>query len=395
MGDMGRRDVMRAAASVVGGLGASQVTTVAAASSLFPVASGGSIGRIWEEFCAEVAAAAQVLSRPMAPKGALDQVEGVRYLSRLTRGALEMAVESSDPDFPRFYQLSNEILKIGADNPDNLYAQANIAGDRVYRVTGSKGSVPYLSMGTKANRYATNGTMASTGEIDGKDLIYNDDGSFEIYISKARNGAKNWLPSSDDTTLLLIRQTFLDRNTEVAAQFHIEAVGDKKYPVPLTEENLSRALKQAAAFVNGTSKNFAEWTEMFMSRPNELLSWDQSFFQRAGGDPNIYYLHGYWNLQPNQAWILRTPIPACRMWNFQVDNWWMESLDYRTRPNVWTNSKRAKIGADGALTLVVSPKDLGFGTWIDTAGHSNGTALLRWIDAETHPEPRCEIVSIV
>lgn len=394
MEGIGRRDVMRAAATIAGGVGVSNLATATLVPDDSYAAVGLRAGRIWEEFCKEVAESAQVLNRQKAPKGALDQMEGLRYLSRLTRGALEMAVESSDPDFPRFYQLSNEILKIGADNPDNLYVQANIAGDRVYRISGTKGSVPYLSMGTKANRYAINGTMVSTGEIDGKDLICNDDGSFELYISKTRDGAKNWLSSSDDTTLLLIRQTFLDRNTEMPAQFHIEAIGDKKAPAPLTEENLSRALKLAAAFVKGTSKTFAEWTEMFMTRPNELLSWDQDFFQRAGGDPNIHYLHGYWELQPDQAWILRTPIPQCRMWNFQLDNWWMESLDYRTRPNVWTNPKKAKLDADGSLTLVVSPKDLGFGTWIDTAGHLNGTALLRWIAAKTHPEPRAEIIAI-
>lgn len=394
MSNIPRRGVIQAAGLALGGLGFANVGHAAALSLPGPSADQSNAIKIWEEFCKEIADTAQILNRPKAPTNTLDQLEGIRYLSRLTRGALEMAMESADTDFPRFYQLSNEILKIGADNPDNIYFNANISGSRTYRITGHKGTVPYLSFGTKANRYAIDGTMASTGELDGKDIIYNDDGTFELIVSAKRNGAKNWISTSDDTTLILVRQTFLDKSTEIPAQLKIETVDGPKVPSPLTEEQLVTALKQTAAFVRGTSKTFAEWTELFMSRPNELLPWDQDFFQRGGGDPNIHYLHGYWDLKPNQAWILRTPIPKCRMWNFQADNWWMESLDYRTRPNVWTNSKKAKLNDDGTLTLVVSPKDLGFGTWIDTAGHLSGTALLRWINAETHPVPTAEIISI-
>lgn len=394
MQKIARRNILQAAGMTMGTLGLSGIATTALARTAPPSPSGTNMVKIWEDFCRDIAETAQVLNRPKAPQTALDQVEGVRYLSRLTRGALEMAMESSDPDFPRFYQLSNEVLKIGADNPDNIYLNTNIAGDRTYRLYGHKGTVPYLSFGTKANRYAIDGTMASTGELDGKDIAYNDDGTFELIVSAERNGAKNWLPLANDTTLLLVRQTFLDKLVETPAQLKIEAIGGPMAPAPLTEEQLVKALAQTAAFVRGTAKTFAEWTELFMSKPNQLLPWDQAFFQRGGGDPNIHYLHGYWELKANQAWVLRTNIPKCRMWNFQADNWWMESLDYRTRPNVWTNSKKAKLDDDGTLTLVVSPKDLGFGTWIDTAGHLSGTALLRWINADSHPIPTAEIISI-
>jgi hypothetical protein len=389
-----RRELIQAAGLAIGGLGLNTSTAALAKAGSGPSSASSSAIQLWEDFCREIAATANVLKRPKAPTSALDQIEGIRYLSRLTRGALEMAVESGDPDFPRFYQLSNEVLKIGADNPDNIYHNATISGDRSYRVIGHKGTVPYLSFGTKANRYAIDGTMASTGELDGRDMTYNDDGTFELIVSKERGSATNWISLSDDSSILLVRQTFLDKSVEIPAKLTIECLNGPAVPEPLTEEKLAKALKDTAAFVRGTSKTFAEWTELFMSRPNELLPWDQSFFQRGGGDPNIHYLHGYWDLKPNQAWVLKTAIPKCRMWNFQADNWWMESLDYRTRPNVWTNSKKARLDADGSLTLVISPKDLGFGTWIDTAGHLNGTALLRWINAETHPVPTAEIISI-
>lgn len=391
MDQVARRTFLGAAGLAFGGLGLAQDASARG----LPAApkNGSTYLKIWQDFCQELSGIGQILERPTVPRNGLDQAEGIRYLTRLMRAALEMAMESADPDFPRFFQLSNETIKIGADNPDNIYLNSVVAGDRSYRITGTRGTVPYLSFGTKANRYSINGEMATTGEFDAKDLVLNADGSFELIVSRERTG-KNWLPLAADSTMLLVRQTFLDKQAETPAQLSIKAIGGPAVPQPLTEEQLVRALGTATGFVAGTAKTFAEWTEMFMAKPNQLLPWDQSFFQRGGGDPNIHYLHGYWELKPDQAWILRTPVPKSRFWNFQIDNWWMESLDYRTRPNVWTNPKKARLEKDGSLILVVSPRDLGFGTWIDTAGHTNGTALLRWVNAEAHPVPKTEIISI-
>ena len=66
-----------------------------------------------------------------------------RYLTRLTRVGLEMMLEFGNPDFPVFYQASNTTLKIGGDNPDNVYWNATIAGDRDYRLRGTRGTVRY------------------------------------------------------------------------------------------------------------------------------------------------------------------------------------------------------------------------------------------------------------
>lgn len=349
---------------------------------------------LWQRFCSDLAQASAVLTRTQTPRTALDQAEGIRYLSRLTRTALEMAMESSDPDFPRLFQLSNEIIKIGGDNPDNIYHNAVISGQRSYRITGRRGTVPYLSFGTKANRFMTDGSMVSTGELEASNMILNPDGSFEILVSQERGEARNWLPLEADTSLLLVRQTFLDKLEETPATLSIRAIDGPDVPATLSPEKVEAALQTISGFVTVTARTFAEWTEMFMARPNELLPWDQSIFQKTGGDPNIYYLHGYWALEPDQAWVIRTRVPECRFWNFQLDNWWMESMDYVNRSNVWTNPKKARLEADGTLTLVVSRRDPGFGNWFDVAGHQSGTALLRWIGADEHPLPKCEVITL-
>ena len=49
----------------------------------------------------------------------------------------------------------------------------------------------------------------------------------------------------------------------------------------------------------------------------------------AGGDPNIRYYHSYWKLSAGEVLRIRVRPPPCRCWNCQLNNHWMESLDYR------------------------------------------------------------------
>ena len=136
----------------------------------------------------------------------------------------------------------------------------------------------------------------------------------------------------------------------------------------------------------------AAWTERFPDAPTPLLPRDPEFFLKAGGDPEIFYLHAYWELEPGQAWVIETEVPEAPYWNFQLSNWWMESMDWDKRITV--NKHTAKLEDDGRLVLVVSDKDPGWGNWIDTTGHTSGTALLRWVGTDHHPLPTCKVVQL-
>lgn len=348
---------------------------------------------MWRDFCRRLEAAGDIVSSAEAARNPIDQAEGYRYLTRLLRIALDMQLENADPDFPAFYAASHETAKIGADNPDNIYMNATISGARRYRLTGARGTVPVLSFGTKANRYAVDGTMASTGELDSADMTFNEDGSFEIIASK-EPASGNWLKLADDSSMLLVRQTFLDRSNEIPATVRIEAIDGPAHPSALTGEALEQALQRVTGFVAGTARTFVHWTETFReNNGNALDTVDQSMFFRAGGDPTIFYLHGWWELKPGEALRIDTRIPECSLWNFQLDNYWMESLDYRHH-RIHVNSHSARRNADGSLTIVVAAKDPGFGNWIDTAGHHQGTMLLRWTGATDHPIPETKVITL-
>lgn len=347
---------------------------------------------LWKDFCKNLEAAGeQVLGSSLAGSD-IDEAEGVRYLTRLLRIGLDMHLENADPAFPTFYQASHATAKIGADNPDNYYQNATISGAQSYRIRGKRGTVPILSFGTKANRYAIDGTMASTGELDIRDVTLEADGSFKIIISREKRD-ENWLALAEDSSILIVRQTFFDRANETPAEVTIETIDGHAKPAPLSPETLTAALTRVPAFIKGTSGIFLQWAELFKrENKNALNTADQSMFSKAGGDPMIHYLHGWWELDGDQALRITSPIPDCEGWNFQINNIWMESLDYRHH-TIHTNNGLAELNDDGTVTAIVSSEPQG-GNWIDTAGHSCGTMLWRWTGAKDHPIPKVEIINV-
>jgi hypothetical protein len=302
-----------------------------------------------------------------------------------------MHLEFADPDFPGFFAPSHETGKIGADNPDNLYLMARLRGTNEYRIRGTRGSVPYLSFGTQKGGYETDGRMEQTGFLDGAALQVDRDGRFEVVLSGEKRPG-NWLKMEPGTNAVIVRQTFLDRRREQPAQLAIERIGSAERPAPLTAQRLQQGLSRSAAFVEGTARLFADWAAGYQRHSNALPPADQAVCQRVGGDPNIFYYHSHWRLAPDQALVIRLPrIPECRFWNLQVNNYWMESLDYRFH-RIHLNQHTARRAADGSVTIVLAHRDPGHPNWLETAGHDNGTLCLRWVGAKEHVDPQTEVV---
>ncbi|MEO6092713.1 MAG: DUF1214 domain-containing protein [Novosphingobium sp.] len=352
-------------------------------------------GELWTRFCARLADGIETLTGEGSPNSLFDRAEGARYLSRLIRLGLEMYLENGDVDFPTFYSPSHETAKMGGDNPDNLYLSSTIAGDRKYRLSGNIGTVTYLSVGSKANRYAVDGTMPSTGELVGDGLKPDVNGDFTVIASVDKpTGEVAWLPLAPDSNMLQMRQTFLDRRAETPATVQIERISPGPAgPAPLDPQALGKRLMDTADFVVNTSKLFAGWARLFMTHPNEMRDWGQEMFIKGGGDPSIFYVHGYWRLAADEALVLEVAEPEAEHWNIQINNWWMESLDYRYHP-IWVNKHSAKRNPDGTLTFVIAHRDPGFGNWLRTVGHDQGFVLLRWVKAAATPVPSSRLITL-
>jgi len=346
---------------------------------------------IWEKYCDAIKLAGKQLLRAEVPKDALNQAEGIRYLSRLVRLGLEMYVESGDMHFPSFMVPSHETAKIGADNPDNYYQVARIDGHFDYRVSGTRGTVAFLNFSTKRGGYDASGRLELSGFLDAKSISFQPDGRFELILSRNMHPG-NWLKLDPNTTQLLVRQTFLDRRCEQPAQLKIERINHDAKPRPLDPLELQANLSKAGHFVDGTARLFANWVQGFLKHVNQLPPANQEVCQQAGGDPNVFFYHSYWQLAHDEALVIEFPrVAECDYWNFQVDNYWMESLDYRYF-RICINKYSARIDPDGRLTLIVSHADPGHPNWLETAGHVRGTMCFRWINSKEQVHPVTKVV---
>jgi hypothetical protein len=352
-------------------------------------------GQSWDEFCDSLKAAGAALRFPGAPQDAFSQAEGYRYLSRIARAGLMAFVEHADPKAPVLHRVVGETTKMGADNPDNFYLTASLDGSFDYKITGRRNDIAYLSLGTQAGHYGQGGGLPPTGYIESDDIEMDADGCFELILSSTPHDT-NWLPMNAETGALVVRQTFGDRNAETPAELRIERINcapAEGRPSHLTAATLDAGLRNAGALVMGAPLLFAKWARDFQQHTNELPRFDPDVSLAAGGDPNIAYYHSHWRLKPDEALVIEATPPQCELWNFQLNNYWMESLDYR-HFTIHTNSHLVRYEADGSVRIVVAHDDPGLPNWIDTAGHSSGTMCFRWVRAHEHPQPTCQVVKL-
>jgi len=351
-------------------------------------------GQIWSDWCDALKEAGAVVLADTVPMDVLDRAEGWRYLTRLVRASLNFFLEQPDPRAPAFTRAVDETIKLGMDNPDNVYLAAPASGDCTYRISGTRGTVHYLGFGAQAGGYGRTASLNTTGSIEANDLVMDADGNFEIIASKERPpDTPNWLRMADDTSLIQVRQTRVNHEEEILAQVRIERIDGPNEQRPLTAERLDKSLTEGAFFLKGASAMFAAWTEGFRKVPNELPRFPPETALAAGGDPKIAYYHGWFELGEDEALLVELEPPECSFWNFQLANYWMESLDYRYFP-VHVNQGTAQYEADGSVRIVVSKTDPGVANWMDTCGRSHGTMCVRWVGAQEHPQPKTSVVKI-
>ena len=350
-------------------------------------------GKVWEEYCDNLKSAGASLLYTGTPKDAQQQAEGLRYLTRLARGGIEAFVEYNDPSFPVFRRTVHETIKMGADNPDNHYLNAQIDGSQYdYIITGKRNSIHYFGLFTQNGNYATTGGLTPCGVIDDGSIIYEQDGSFEIFVSKEKQG-KNWLKITEESCLVMVRQTFLNRNDEQIVDIEIKAIDGPSSPKNITPKSITEGLQTASMFVGGASFLFSKWANGFQKHTNTLPLFSPEVSNAAGGDKDIIYYHSHWKLKADEAMVITVNPPECRSWNFQLNNYWMESLDYRYH-TICVSKGTVKLESDGSIKVVVSHKDPGMANWIETAEHFEGTMCWRWYkpEGDNVPQPKVHVV---
>lgn len=343
----------------------------------------------WKAFCDLLADASAVLERDDLGLDDFDRAEGLRYLARLTETAAGSMLGTATPLYPRFRLLSNGF---GMDNPDNHYQGAPVNAEHDYVVRGSRGNLAYLSFAAQNQNYANKDKITGgAGHLQGDQLETDAEGRFEI-IASQREHPGNWLRLAPDSSLLLVRQTRADHETEEFVDVDIRCVGVEEPPPPLSPVKVPELLLATALYAIGASSWFADWVRPWRDAPNTLRRGDPDQQRLLGGDPNILSQSGYFSFGPDEALLVEFTPPRCAYWNFQVANIWAECLD--TRRQVWLNNHTAALEPDGSVRFVVAHRDPGHPNWIDTAGHRHGTMHMRFVNSEAHPLAGTRVVPI-
>lgn len=342
----------------------------------------------WDDFCESLKDLGRWVEDRSAIGDELDQAEGIRYLTRLLRGGLEANMESAGPAHPRIATIPFNV-KIGVDNPDALYQSASVSGDHRYRIRGNRGSVHYLSIISYGGDFGSGAdALGRHGRLTDDELIVDENGDFEATLS-VEPADGNWLQLQPGGAILVIRQFFLDRDSERPAQLDIEVLDEVDPPPSLTGEQVVHHLAATIDFVGGTMQRFMdqilEWRE---HRPNTL---DFNNAPRGGMGDNLQkFRHGYFALAEDEALVIRVTPPPCFYWNVQVDNLWQESLDYRHH-QITVNKHSARYEDDGSVVVVIAHEDPGVGNWLTTAGHRHGGFGWRWNQPEFDVAPEVTV----
>ena len=315
-------------------------------------------------------------------------LEGLRVIARISALCAQLSVES-DPENPRFFDMSPPGQMVGGPNPDGNYYLAMIRGDRTYRVTGTRGSTAYLGFQILAGTGLTPRRMS--GYVSDTDLTVRD-GEFTMVLAQHRpEGDEHWVPIPADASSIVVREYVGDAATENPATLRIETL-DPAVPQPVTDDELAEQFTSMAWTLAKLATLHRTIKPELFDTPNVLLTAEAADLGAADTTPDNLYMIGTFRLEPGQALVLEIEPPDTRYWNVTLENVWHECLEPQRRRSSITN-RAASPGADGLVRITISDTDFRDpGHWLDTGGRRRGFVVLRWLD---NPQPPAVTATVI
>lgn len=343
----------------------------------------------FQDFIQGLQSTLDIINGPLGAKSEREKAEGIRHVLRLTSLAMEQYIEKNRADQPQFTRWMDSGRKLLGDNPYTIYDVAMLDRELSYRVHGRFNKASYVGFvvyGTKEN-----GDRCIVSHIDDENLKLNDDGSFDLLLSRKKpENCDNWLELGEFTSELMIRQYFLDNDRSDEAIYHIECLEFPRVDRTLTDESLARSIRVAQDYINDilnaevTIASLSSETTPVLLRDGEnfdneagVETIDYKWVAKAMPTPAITYT-GFWinDLGDDEAILIEGKAPDARYWSLQFISRWMESPDYLNR-EVFFTPHNTRLNDDGSYRIVVAHQDPGVPNWLDTTGIRFGTIALR------------------
>jgi hypothetical protein len=346
-------------------------------------------GRAWQHVLTSLHDAAGVVSSAGGSMNAVDMAAGFRHLLVLLGIGMDQALRTQSEGVLAIKPSSvDNVYKWGMDCPDCIYTGASLRKGESYRVWGSRGTARYVGLQSMAG-------MASSANVLLDELELGPHGEVELVLS-AQEHQGNWMSIGDDATQLVVRHFFYDWDNEVASTLHIERIGEPSAESGVAETHapdpqavIARQLIALGDFVTGNLDFFLQFSRP--DSPNTFLPpLDGTAMGAAAENRPVI---GSWDLGPDEALLLEVTPPEGLYWSASLGNAWWETIDY-ARHQSSLNGYQAHADEDGIVRLVVAHDDPGVANWLDTAGHSGGPIIMRYVRTESAPVPTSRVLPL-
>jgi len=331
------------------------------------------LGAAWDDFTSTLRTLGHE-ALTCAPNDA-ERLDGLRFILRQLAYREEQFLEFPVGAKPELFYPESPTRKVFADCPDTIYRQFSVTPGAVYSVTGTRGASPYVSF----TAYRPGVTDRVVADLHDGELDIAGDGTFELTVGGPRRDG-NWLDLGEDASFVVIREYTHDRVGGLKATFEVEQHSPQLgHRAELETEQLCSALGLLGlglGFVNSATVALSAELKL---RPNQMNEAAAELVSEMAGTPHNHYQLCYVQLEAGQALELELDPPACRYWSVHLNNWWLESPEFRDGQSVCVNDAQAERSADGTITMLVGPDDPGGGNWLDTKGRTEAVLLARYL----------------
>lgn len=303
-------------------------------------------------------------------------------IDELVFSSIQKAV-NSDPAHPKLYWVDSTPRKqnwfglkvpggrYSYDNPDCVYRTIPISDKYTYKIHGRRHNPGPADV--SFSLISSPDSQNTVTSLAGKDIEYNDDGTYTITVSSDSKG-KNHIKSSWNGVQLFIRNDISDWNSALPDDLSVEIVGDasaEKYSEQKIIENAKTSLHWSTFFYGFGALDF----KTFSVKTNTLSNPGQS--QSLGTLTTQAQSFGHYKLGQNETLVITLTPGNSKYWIMPVYTVglisvapWENLVSY--------NDKQAKKNSDGSYTFVLSERDPGVHNWLNTTGRHEGTIMPRW-----------------
>jgi hypothetical protein len=349
-----------------------------------------------QPFADAVLAAEKIITDAPHIRTEQDLLEGYDYLAGSIEACLHMAW-AYDRDYPFFAQSTGPHTKMGLDNPDTLYFNANVRDNAEYVVTGRRGTTCDLSFQVLNGSYSPVEVPDSLTAFDDRAIDIADDGTYEIRFGPEPAGSRrNYFTLGPGSAMLVVREVYSDWATEQPGVIRIQRTDHiGAAPPPPTAELTRKRYAVAGKSLLSRLQTFLAFPEWFyLKLPVNTMTEPRS---TPGGLTTQFSSVGHYDLADDQVMVVTVPVSDAPYQGLQLGTMWYISLDYINHQTS-LNADQAHVDPDGKMRFVISERDPGLANWLERTGHARGYVQIRWqrLSRDLKPEdgPEVEILGV-